>query len=177
MTPAAPIVRNSRDDDLPRIHDIYRHHVLHGTGSFELDPPSLQEMTRRRADVLANGFPYLVAERDGVVTGYAYANHFRPRPAYRFSVENSIYVAPDAIGQGIGRRLLETLIARCEAVGCRQMLAVIGDSFNTGSIALHAACGFRMAGLFRASGWKFDRWLDTVLMQRELGDADRTPPA
>ncbi len=104
MTPAAPIVRDSRDDDLPRIHDIYRHHVLHGTGSFELDPPSLQEMTRRRADVLANGFPYLVAERDGVVTGYAYANHFRPRPAYRFSVENSIYVAPDAIGQGIGRR-------------------------------------------------------------------------
>jgi phosphinothricin acetyltransferase len=170
------LIRDSRDDDLAAIRAIYAHHVRTGTGSFELEPPSLEEMGRRRADVLANGFPYLVVERDGRVVGYAYANHFRARPAYRFMVENSIYVSHDATGQGIGRPLLQALIDRCEAAGCRQMLAVIGDSANIGSIALHARCGFRFAGVVRASGWKFDRWLDTVFMQRELGEAERSAP-
>lgn len=175
---ASPItVRDSRDDDLPRIQAIYAHHVLHGTGTFELDPPALAEMGRRRADVLGNGFAWLVAEREGEVLGYAYANWFRTRPAYRFTVEDSIYVAPEAIGRGVGRRLLEALLARCAQRGCRQVLAVIGDSANTGSIALHAACGFRMAGSLRAVGWKFGRWLDVVMMQYEAGEADRSRPA
>lgn len=169
----APIIRDSLDTDLPAIHAVYAHHVRHGAGSFELDPPTPEEMARRRADVLGNGFPYLVAERDGRVLGYAYANHFRLRPAYRFTVENSIYVAADGVGRGVGRRLLTVLIERCEALGLRQMVAVIGDSANTASIGLHAACGFRFAGVLRATGWKFDRWLDTVLMQRDLGEGDR----
>ena len=170
------ILRDSRDSDLPALQAIYAHHVRTGTGSFELDPPSVTVMGERRADVLANGFPYLVAEHEGAVVGYAYANFFRTRPAYRFTVENSIYIEAGQRGRGIGKTLLRALIERCEAQGIRQMLAVIGDSANTGSIALHASCGFRFAGTLRASGWKFDRWLDTVLMQRELGQADRTPP-
>ncbi|MFM1989945.1 MAG: hypothetical protein RJA99_2902 [Pseudomonadota bacterium] len=171
----APTLRDSRDDDVAAIQAIYAHHVRHGTGSFELEPPSVDEMRARRADVLKNGFPYLVAEAGGRVVGYAYANFFRTRPAYRFTVENSIYVADDARGRGLGRVLLRELVARCEHAGCRQMLAVIGDSANTGSIALHASCGFRFAGTMRATGWKFDRWLDTVIMQKELGPADRAP--
>jgi L-amino acid N-acyltransferase YncA len=166
---SAVMVRDSVDADLPAIQAIYRHHVEHGTGSFELEPPDLAEMTRRRADVLHNGFPYLVAQVDGQVLGYAYANYFRTRPAYRFTVEDSIYIDKDAVGRGIGRALLRELLARCEARGCRQMLAVIGDSANVASIGLHAACGFRFAGVMRASGWKFERWLDTVFMQRDLG--------
>jgi len=170
-------VRDSRDDDLPAIQAIYAHHVLHGTGTFELEPPTLEEMTRRRADVLGNGFAWLVAEHEGTVLGYAYVNWFRTRPAYRFTVEDSIYIAPEAIGRGVGRQLLEALLARCDQRGCRQVLAVIGDSANTGSIALHAACGFRMAGSLRAVGWKFGRWLDVVMMQYEAGEGDRSPPA
>lgn len=169
-------IRDSADDDLAAIHAIYAHHVLHGTGSFELEPPAPDEMARRRADVLSSGFPYLAAELDGRLVAYAYANWFRTRPAYRFTVENSIYVSHDTIGRGVGRPLLEALIARCEALGCRQMLAVIGDSANVASIGLHARCGFRFAGVARASGWKFDRWLDTVFMQRDLGEGDRTAP-
>jgi len=172
----APTVRDCTPADLPAIQAIYAHHVRTGTASFELDAPSLEEMGRRRDDVLRNGFPYLVAEDAGRVLGYAYANFFRTRPAYRFSVEDSIYVAHDLVGRGVGRRLLTELLARCEAAGCRQMLAVIGDSANTGSIGLHAACGFRFAGVFRSSGWKFGRWLDTVMMQRELGDGERSAP-
>jgi L-amino acid N-acyltransferase YncA len=170
------VIRDSRHEDLARIQAIYAHHVQQGTGSFELEAPSLQEMDARRADVLANGFPWLVAEIDGTVAGYAYANFFRTRPAYRFTVEDSIYIDPQAIGKGIGRRLLDALLARCEAAGCRQMIAVIGDSANVASIALHAAGGFRFAGTMRATGWKFNRWLDTVIMQRELGDCDRRAP-
>lgn len=177
LDPMDPVsLRDSRDHDLPSIHAIYAHHVRHGTGSFELEPPSLEEMASRRADVLRNGFPYLVAtDAADRVLGYAYANFFRTRPAYRFTVENSIYVADGERGRGVGGRLLRRLMERCEAAGCRQMLAVIGDSANTGSIALHARCGFRFAGTLRSTGWKFDRWLDTVLMQKELGPADRTP--
>ncbi len=176
--PSVPalLVRNSRDDDLPAIQAIYSHHVLEGTGTFEIDPPSLDEMTRRRADVLANRFPYLVAEHDAQVLGYAYANFFRARPAYRFTVEDSIYIAPQAVGRGVGKQLLQALLGACEARGCRQVLAVIGDSRNTGSIALHAACGFKMAGILRATGWKFDQWLDVVMMQYEAGDGARTAP-
>ena len=168
------VVRDSTDADLPRIHAIYAWHVQHGTGSFELEPPSPEEMARRRADVLGHGLPWLVAEVDGRVVGYAYANWFRLRPAYRFTVENSIYVDHESRRGGVGRALLGELIGRCEARGLRQMVAVIGDSGNTGSIGLHAACGFRFSGVLRASGWKFDRWLDTVLMQRELGAGDRS---
>lgn len=169
-------IRDSRSDDLPAIQAIYAHHVIHGTGSFELEAPSVDEMARRRADVLGNGLPYLVAERGGRVVGYCYANLFRTRPAYRFYVEDSIYVDAREIGRGIGRQLLDRLIVRCTDAGRTQMLAVIGDSANTASIALHANCGFRFAGVLRASGWKFDRWLDTVFMQRELGAGDARAP-
>jgi phosphinothricin acetyltransferase len=172
---SAPTLRDSRDDDVPAIQAIYAYHVRHGTGSFELEPPTVDEMRARRADVLKNGFPYLVAEVDGKVVGFAYANFFRMRPAYRFTVEDSVYVDEAARGTGVGRRLLATLIARCELAGCRQMLAIIGDSFNTASIALHARCGFRFAGTMRSTGWKFERWLDTVIMQKELGPSDREP--
>lgn len=172
----ALILRDSTESDLPAIQAIYAHHVLNGTGSFELEPPTLEEMTARRQDVLRHGFAYLVAEHEGQVVGYAYVNYFRTRPAYRNTVENSIYVRNDQRGRGVGRRLLQTLMTRCEAIGVRQVLAVIGDSANTGSIALHASCGFRFAGTLRSTGWKFERWLDTVLMQRELGAADRSAP-
>jgi L-amino acid N-acyltransferase YncA len=173
-------IADSRDDDLGAIQAIYAHHVRHGSGSFELEPPDTAEMARRRADVLRNGFPYLVVREPGppggAILGFAYANFFRLRPAYRFSCENSIYIAPGVQRRGAGRALLDELIRRCEVQGLRQMIAVIGDSRNTASIGLHSACGFRFAGLLRASGWKFDRWLDTVMMQRELGDGDQQPP-
>ena len=150
--------------------DIYALAVTQGTGTFELDAPDLAEMARRRDDVLAKGLPWLVAEQDGRVLGYAYANHFRPRPAYRFCVEDSIYLRPDAQGRGIGRVLLAELMARCEAAGARQMLAVIGDSANLGSIGVHRALGFEpLRDCCSAVGWKFGRWLDVVLMQRAAG--------
>ena len=173
----AGVIRDSRDDDLPSVHALYAHHVRHGTASVELEPPTPAELARRRAAVLADRHPWLVAEDEGGrVLGYAYAGAFRPRPAYRHTVEDSIYLAPDAIGRGIGKDLLRALLVRCEAQGARQMVAVIGDSANAASIALHAACGFRMAGLVRSAGWKFGRWLDVVMMQRELGPGDRGPP-
>ncbi len=178
--PAARItsaqLRDCTEADLPAVRAIYAHHVLHGTASFELDAPDLDEIGRRYADVRRKALPYLVAEVDGVVLGYAYANHFRPRPAYRFTVEDSIYIAPGAQGRGIGRALLPALAAACEDAGCRQLLAIIGDSANVASIGLHAACGFRFSGVIRNSGWKFGRWLDTVYMQRALGDGDRSAP-
>lgn len=174
--PAGLILRDSTPADMPRVHAIYERHVREGTASFELEPPDLDEMKRRRDDVLSHGFPYLVAEIDGDVLGYAYVNYYRARRAYRFLVENSIYLDADQTGRGIGKPLLVHLIERSTALGLRQMLAVIGDSANTGSIGLHAACGFKFAGILRASGWKFDRWLDTVLMQRDLGDGERVGP-
>lgn len=173
----APTLRPSTDADLPAITAIYAHHVLHGTGTFELEPPDEAEMARRRADVLDKGLPWLVAERDGRVLGYAYANHFRPRRAYRFCLEDSIYLADDARGQGLGRLLLAELVARCEAAGARQMLAVIGDAANAGSIGVHRALGFEHTGVLKASGWKFGRWLDVVLMQRALGTGAGTDAA
>ncbi len=171
-------IRPAEPADVPAITAIYAHHVLHGTGTFELEPPDTAEMARRIADVTGKGLPWLVAQSgsDGSVLGYAYANHFRPRRAYRFCVEDSIYVAPTAQRQQIGRLLLAELTARCEAQGARQMLAVIGDADNAGSVGLHRALGFAHTGVLKASGWKFDRWLDVILMQRALGRGDRDAP-
>ena len=162
------MVRTSTERDIAALTAIYAHHVRHGTGSFEIEPPDEAEVLRRRAAVLERGLPYLVAEIDGAVAGYAYAGAYRPRPAYRFTVENSVYVHPDLQGRGIGRTLLGALIEACTLVECRQMIAVIGDSANAASIRLHEHFGFRHVGVLRAVGFKFDRWLDTVLMQREL---------
>ena len=163
------LIRPSHERDLATITRIYGEAVRTGTASFELEPPALPEMTRRRGAVLEAGLPWIVAERAGVVQGHAYAGPFRPRPAYRFCVENSIYVDAAARGQRIGALLLAELIARCESWGARQMVAVIGDSGNAGSIAVHAALGFRHAGQVDQVGWKFGRWLDVVFMQRALG--------
>jgi L-amino acid N-acyltransferase YncA len=169
-------VRDATDSDLAAIHAIYVHHVQQGLGSFEEVPPDLAEMARRRADVLARKLPYLVAELDGRVAGYAYAGPYRPRSAYRFSVEDSVYVAADFHRRGVARALLVELIQRCTAQGYRQMIAVIGDSGNHGSIGLHASLGFREAGRLQSIGFKFGRWVDGVIMQRTLGAGDTTLP-
>ena len=163
------LVRDARDDDMAQIQAIYAHHVLHGTASFEEEAPSLGEMQRRRADVLGRGLPYVVAETDGVLAGYSYATPYRARSAYRFSIENSVYVDHARHRAGIGRALLTALIARCERGDWRQMIAVIGDSAHVASVALHASLGFRNIGTIEAVGFKFGRWLDSVLMQRPLG--------
>lgn len=165
----AALIRPSKAADLPAISAIYRWNVLNSSGTFELQAPDEREMARRRDEVLAKGLPWLVVESGGVPQGYAYANHFRPRPAYRFCLEDSIYLAAEASGRGLGRLLLGELNARCEALGARQTLAVIGDSANLASINMHLALGFEHVGLIKAAGWKFDRWLDVVLMQKSLG--------
>lgn len=172
--PAIPslLIRPCRPDDVPAVAAIYADSVLTGTGTFELEAPDEAEMARRRDEVLAKGLPWLVAEAQGRVLGYAYANPFRPRRAYRFCLEDSIYLDRAARGQGVGRILLAELLTRCEALGARQMLAVIGDSANAGSIGLHAALGFEHAGVLKSAGWKLGRWLDVVLMQRALGPGD-----
>lgn len=171
------LIRPSRDEDVAAIARIYAHHVLHGTGTFETDPPSETDMTARRADVLGKGLPWLVAESEGDVVGFAYGNWFKPRAAYRFSVEDSIYVAAGQEGKGVGRALLAELLGRLEAVGVRKVMAIIGDSDNAGSIGLHRALGFENVGVVQSCGWKFGRWLDIVIMQRSLGAGDSTPPA
>ena len=165
-----------RPDDLPVIAEIYAWSVLNGTGTFERDAPDLAEMARRRDDVLAKGLPWLVAERDGMVQGFAYANHFRPRPAYRYCLEDSVYLADGARGQGLGRLLLAELLAGCTAAGARQMLAVIGDSANHGSVGVHRALGFEHVGVMRSAGWKFERWLDVLVMQKSLGLGSASAP-
>ncbi len=169
-------LRAAQLSDLPQIQAIYGHHVATGLASFEETPPDLAEMTRRYEALLAAGYPYLVAEADGRVEGYAYAGAYRARPAYRFSVENSIYVRADGTRRGLGRLLLEALIDECAKRGYRQMVAVIGDSANQASIGLHAACGFLMVGTMPSIGFKFGRWVDSVLMQRPLGPGDTTLP-
>ncbi len=171
-----PTIRPSRDEDLPAITAIYAHHVLHGTGTFETDPPSAADMAARRADVLGRGLPYLVAEEQGEILGFAYANWFKPRPAYRFSAEDSIYVADAARGRGVGRLLLDALCEAAEAAGVRKLLAVIGDSANAGSVGVHRAAGFTEIGVMRSVGWKFGAWRDVVLMEKPLGAADTTAP-
>jgi phosphinothricin acetyltransferase len=162
--------------DLAAITQIYAHAVRHGTASFEIEPPDEAEMARRQRALTEGSYPYVVAEADGDVLGYAYAGPYRARPAYRFTVEDSIYVAPAAQRRGTGRALLDRLIADARARGFRQMIAVIGDSAQTASIALHAAAGFRLIGTIEAVGYKFDRWLDTVLMQCALGEGATTEP-
>jgi phosphinothricin acetyltransferase len=169
-------IRPSRDDDMGVLTEIYRHHVLHGTASFETEAPDQAEMARRRAELVGRGMPHLVLERDGAIRGYAYAGPYRPRAAYRDTVENSVYLAPDAIGLGFGRLLLEALIAACTELGLRQMVAVVGDSGNLPSIRLHERLGFRRVGTLQAVGFKHGRWLDTVLLQRALGSGDTTLP-
>jgi L-amino acid N-acyltransferase YncA len=173
--PAIQIIPATREH-LPAITAIYAHEVRTGTATFELEPPDLAEMTRRFEALAAAGFPYIVAVREDVVIGYAYAGPYRPRPAYRFTVENSVYLDTSARGQRIGSRLMQALIAESETRGYRLMVAVIGDSANTASIGVHRAAGFRHAGTFRNVGLKFGRWLDTVMMERPLGEAAATVP-
>ena len=170
-------LRSACATDIAAVTEIYAHYVRHGLASFEVDPPGEEEMARRHASVSALGFPYLVAEFDGLVAGYAYAAPYRTRPAYRYTVEDSVYIHHAYAGRGIGSVLLPALIAACEAVGSRQMVAVIGDSGNHASIRLHEKFGFVRAGLLAAAGWKFERWVDSVLMQRALGAGDTAPPA
>lgn len=170
------LIRPSRDEDLDALAHIYGHHVLHSTGTFETTPPSVDEMAARRADVLGKGLPWLVIETGGEVRGFACGNWFKPRPAYRFSVEDSIYLAPDAAGQGLGKLLLAEWLAQCERAGVRKVMAVIGDSANAGSIGVHKALGFGQVGVVHSCGWKFGRWLDIVLMEKTLGQGDGTPP-
>jgi L-amino acid N-acyltransferase YncA len=170
------IIRDSTDADIPALAAIYQEAVRTGTASFELDPPSIEEFARRRATILAGGFPYLTAELDGIPVGYSYASTYRPRPGYRFTAENSVYVAPNMRGRGIGRALLPVLIQRCEDMGLRIIVAVIGDTQNTASIALHTACGFTHAGTLPGVGWKLGRWLDSVMMVRPLGPGMSEPP-
>ena len=170
------LIRAAQPQDLAVITAIYDHAVRHGTASFELEPPDETEMTRRYETLRRGGYPYLVAEIDGELPGFAYAGPYRARPAYHWSVEDSIYIAPRSHRRGIGRALIERLIAEAEAAGFRQMIAVIGDSANAGSIELHRAAGFRMVGIFDHVGFKFGRWLDSVLMQRPLGAGAATNP-
>ena len=172
-----PLIRPSSDADLPAITAIYAHHVLHGTGSFETEPPSVADMTTRRADVLSKGLPYLVVEQDGKIAGFAYGNWFKPRPAYRYSVEDSIYMAPDLQGKGLGRALLAELMARFEVVGIRKVMAIVGDSANTGSVGIHLALGFTQVGIVDSCGWKFGAWRDIVIMQKTIGLGDTQPPS
>jgi L-amino acid N-acyltransferase YncA len=175
MNDAAPafslqaLIRPSKAADLAAIAEIYGFHVLNGLASFELLAPSVDEMTQRRADVISRGFPYLVAEFEGKVIGYAYAGLYRARPAYRHTLEDSVYIHKDFAGRGVGKLLLDALIEGCEKAGARQLIAVIGDSANKGSIKLHAACGFKRTGTLKAVGFKFGQWVDSVIMQRQIG--------
>ena len=170
------LIRNSLEADVATIQAIYAHHVLHGTASFELTPPTLEEMRQRRADVVAKDLPYLVAEQNGVVVGYAYVTLYRPRPAYRFTVEDSVYVKEGLAGQGIGSLLLAEIIKICTAKGYRQLMAVVGDA-SPPSVRLHECHGFTLAGTFKSVGYKFGAWRDTAMLQRELGEGDQTDPA
>ena len=172
----AAIIRPAIPTDLAAITAIYRHAVLTGTATFELEPPDLAEMTRRFEALAVGGFAYLVVSRDRAIDGYAYAGPYRPRPAYRFTVENSIYLAPQAQRRGTGLALLTALVEACAMRGARQMIAVIGDSANAGSVAVHRKAGFQVIGTHPNVGFKFGRWLDTVMMQRALGEGAGTTP-
>ncbi|KZD12753.1 GNAT family N-acetyltransferase [Oceanibaculum pacificum] len=172
-----PVLRDAVEADIPAILEIYAHHVLHGLASFEEQPPDTAEMLRRFQALRQGGFPYLAAELGGQLVGYAYAGQYRPRPAYRHSVEDSVYVRTGLAGRGIGRLLLAALLERCTALGFRQMIAIIGDSGNAGSIGLHEAMGFRRVGTIQSVGFKQGRWVDSVLMQRALGDGDASLPS
>ncbi len=170
------LIRASRDADIAAIAAIYSANVLEATASYEYDPPGVEEMARRRAAILACGFPYFVAEAEGAVVGYAYVSSYRDRTGYRFTVEDSVYVAERAAGRGIGKQLIQALMEACEKLGFRQMIAVVGDRANIASIRLHESCGFRVIGIFPSIGFKFGRWVDSVQMQRALGSGDGTLP-
>ena len=170
-------IRTALEGDLDRITEIYADAVRHGTASYELEPPSRAEMGARFDSLTDGGFPYLVAEKDGGLLGYAYAGAFRPRPAYRFIVEDSVYVAPDAKGQGVGLLLMQALIEACRVAGFRQIIAVIGDGHaDSASVRLHEKLGFRHSGRLEGSGYKHGRWLDTVFMQLSLNGGATAPP-
>ena len=171
------LIRPSQPNDIPAIAAIYTHHVLHGTGTFELEAPSASEMASRRVDVLAKGLPYLVATQGDHVLGFAYCNWFKPRPAFRFSAEDSIYLDPNAQGLGLGRALLAELMVRAEQAGVRKLMAVIGDSANAGSIGVHRSVGFSQVGILKSCGWKFDQWRDVVMMDKFLGLGDTRAPS
>jgi len=170
------IVRAATAADAEALAAIYGHHVLHGFGTFEEDPPAPAEMETRRAAIADRGLPYLVAEEAGQMLGFAYAGPFRPRQAYRYTLEDSVYIAPDAIGKGVGRMVLSAVIAACEALGIRQLVAVIGDSGNAASIGLHRSLGFVDAGVGKSFGFKHGRWVDIVWMQKSLNGGDQTQP-
>jgi phosphinothricin acetyltransferase len=172
-----PIIRPSKPSDIGQITSIYAHHTLNGTGTFEIDPPTEAEMSLRRDDVLSKQLPYLVATYGDQVLGYAYCNWFKPRPAYRYSAEDSIYLAPQAIGLGLGKAMLAELNSQAERAGVRKMIAVIGDSANLGSIGVHLSTGFQHVGKLKSCGWKFGRWLDVVLMDKPLGLGDQCVPS
>lgn len=176
MPPNPLLIRPCQPDDLSAVAAIYAHHVTHGTGSFELQAPAVDEMAQRFANIRQLGLPWLVASQGDAVIGFAYASQFRPRPGFRYLVEDSVYIHPHHTARGLGVALLSELIRLCELKGMRQMLAVIGDAANQGSIALHARLGFRHAGLLQASGWKHGKWLDTVLMQKTLGPGHSCAP-
>ncbi len=178
LPPASSVhtIRPSVDGDLVAITRIYAHNVLNGTGTFETSPPSEEDMRARRADVLGKNLPWIVLELGGQVVGFAYGNWFKPRPAYRFSVEDSIYLAPEALGKGLGKLLMTELLLQLERRGIRKVMAVIGDSANLGSIGVHRSAGFEHVGVIDSCGWKFGRWLDIVLMQKTLGLGNTTPP-
>ncbi|WGS17770.1 MULTISPECIES: GNAT family N-acetyltransferase [unclassified Bradyrhizobium] len=171
------VIRDATEVDMAEVQRIYAHHVLTGLATFEEVPPTLDEMLRRRDAVLAAGLPYLVADVDGCVAGYSYATSYRPRPAYRHTIEDSVYVSETLRGRRVGAALLQALIERTEAGPWRQMVAVIGNSGNAGSIALHRRMGFEMIGTLRSVGFKLGQWVDTVLMQRSLGRGDGAPPS
>lgn len=172
-----PLIRPSHHEDIAAITAIYAYHVLHGTGTFETEPPSASDMATRRADVLSKGLPYLVAEHEGNILGFAYGNWFKPRPAYRYSVEDSVYLAPGLDRKGLGRAMLAELLAHCETAGIRKVMAIIGDSANAGSVGVHLAVGFKQVGIVEACGWKFGAWRDIVIMQKTLGPGASEPPA
>jgi phosphinothricin acetyltransferase len=169
-------VRPASEADTSQIQAIYSHHVTHGLGTFEEVPPSLDDMRGRMSAIQARGLPYLVAEADGAVLGFAYAGPFRLRAAYRYTAEDSIYIHPDHRGRGVGKVLLQAVIEACEALGLHQLLAVIGDSANAGSIGVHRSCGFEMVGTTKGLGFKHDRWVDVVLMQRALNGGVEAAP-
>ena len=176
MPPGQPLPRPATTADLGSIPAIYAHHVLNGLGSFEEAPPAQEEMRRRFDEIAGRGLPYLALELDGVLAGYGYCAPYRARSAYRYTLEDSVYVRPDMFGRGVGRAILGELIAQCAELGYREIVAVIGDSANAASIALHASHGFVRAGTLRSVGFKFGRWVDSVIMQRPLGEGDATRP-
>lgn len=169
-------IRSSRDEDIPIITRIYKYYVLETVNTFETVPPAEEEMAQRRTDILSKNLPYIVAERSGKVIGYAYCTWFKPRAAYRYSVELSIYIEKDSCEKGFGRHLLNSLIYEAELGGIRKMIAVIADSKNERSIRLHQSAGFSHVGILRSCGWKLGRWVDTILMEKDIGEGQLTPP-